>query len=82
MNRRGFISFLIAAPLTKGLPWDGIAKAVEIVSPAIALEINDSITDLVMRTLRARQSEIIKNISENNALLNLLKSRSLVKTNI
>ena len=66
MNRRGFISFLIGAPVTRALPWKTIAKF----APApIADDINVTISEIIQATIKKYQPELIANIQANNALL-------------
>lgn len=70
MDRRGFLAFLISAPVTKSLPWKAIAR----LAPApIAAEINITLSEIIAVTLRAHMPELVKNITANNALLTRLK---------
>ena len=69
MNRRGFIAFLIAAPVTKSLPWQTIAKF----APApIAAEIELTLAEIIAVTIKARMPELAANVMANNALLKRL----------
>ena len=72
MNRRGFISFLLSAPVTKVLPWGGIAKLIEPIAPKTAATITGTLDEIISVTIRARTAELIANIEANNALMKRL----------
>ena len=76
MNRRGFIAFLISAPITNALPW---AKIASLAPTPIADAINRTLTEIIAETIRARSGEIAANVTANNALLRRLKSKGVVK---
>lgn len=69
MNRRRFIGFLIAAPLSKSLPWNAIANGLEKIAPGISNDIRLSFSEIVAETLRRHRHEIAANILASNALL-------------
>lgn len=72
MNRRGFLAFLITAPLARALPWKAIAR----VMPApIAAEINLTLQEIISVTLAKYRPQIIANIEGNNALLRRLMKK-------
>ena len=73
MNRRGFLGFLVTAPLTKFLPWHDIAKFIEPFAPETAATISFTVSEIVEMTIRARVPGLIANIEANNALLKRLK---------
>lgn len=75
MNRRGFLAFLITAPLAKSLPWEGIARFIEPIAPQTAAAINLTIAEIISETLRRFQPELIANIESNNALLKRLTKK-------
>ena len=76
MNRRGFLAFLIGAPLTRSLPWQAIAS----IAPApIAAQIHKTLAEMINETLRARAPELAANVMANNALLRKMKERGIVK---
>ena len=72
MNRRGFLQFLIAAPVTKSLPWATISKFIAPIAPQTAATIDLTLEEIISTTLRARMPELIANIENNNALLKRL----------
>ena len=72
MKRRGFLAFLITAPVSRALPWTKIA---EFAPAPIAAEINITLQEIIATTLRARMPELIANIHANNALLKRLSRK-------
>ena len=79
MDRRGFIKFLVAAPVTKALPWQSIANFIAPIAPETSAVIVVTLAEIISTTLRARMPELIANIQANNALLRRLKERGIVK---
>jgi hypothetical protein len=79
MNRRGFLSLLVAAPVTRSLPWKAIAKAIEPIAPATAAAIGLTLSEIIAATIKKRRPELIANIAANNALLAHLKATGTVK---
>ena len=73
MKRRGFLSVLITAPFAQALPWKGIAALIEPVAPKTAAAIGLTISEIIVATIKAREPELIANITANNALLHKLK---------
>lgn len=67
MDRLSFIKFLVAARVTKWLPWNAIAR---IAPEQIAGEIRLAFAEITIRSLA---SELAKNIAANNALWARLK---------
>lgn len=62
MNRRSFIRFLVAAPVSRSLPWQGIAKAIGSVAPGIASVIDITLNELMSTTIKKYSKEIAENI--------------------
>ena len=79
MKRRGFLAFLIAAPVTSSLPWPKIANVLATIAPATAARINLTITEIIAETMLRTQEKIIANILQNNALLKRLKDNGTVR---
>jgi hypothetical protein len=75
MNRRGFLAVLIAAPVSRALPWEGIARFIKPVMPSLASDINLSFSDLVAVTVRKHLPEIRANIMARNELLKHIQAR-------
>lgn len=75
MNRRSFIAFLIAAPITSSLPWKTIAVAIQPIAPTAATAINEGLAVIIARTIREQRHRIAANIIANNDLLRRLKSK-------
>lgn len=73
MNRREFLSFFVAAPVTRSLPWAGIARALATIAPKTSQAITATL--IVAVTLRRYQAELSANVLENNALLTRLKQK-------
>ena len=72
MNRRGFLAFLITAPVTRSLPWKAIAQ----IAPApIAASINFTLDEIIRTTIRARMPDLVRNIEANNALMRRLMKK-------
>ena len=82
MNRRGFLAFLIAAPVTKALPWAGIAKALAPIAPQASAAIELTLADIITQTIRARMPELVANITAGNALLARLKEKEETKYSV
>lgn len=66
MNRRGFLSFLITAPVVRALPWAGIASVIKPIAPALSAL---CFSEIVAITLRKHKAQIAANIIANNELL-------------
>ena len=79
MDRRGFIKFLVAAPVTKALPWQSIANFIAPIAPETSVLIGLTLEEIISVTLKARMPEIVANIQANNALLRRLKELGQVK---
>lgn len=75
MNRRGFIGFLVAAPITKSLPWEGIAKFIEPIAPQTSAAISLSLSEIIAATIKARTPELMANLHANNVLMRKLMER-------
>ena len=73
MNRRGFVAFLVAAPVTKALPWSAIAKAIAPIAPQAAANITLTLDEIISATIRARTPDMIANLKSHNALLKRLQ---------
>lgn len=74
MNRRAFIGFLVAAPVSAALPWEKIAGALQKFAPGISADIKSALTldEIISTTLRSYYPELVENISNNNVLLKKL----------
>lgn len=79
MNRRGFLAFLVSAPVTKALPWQKIANVLQPFAPAAARAISLSLSEIIALTMRKHRAEMIANITQKNALLASLTARGVVK---
>ena len=79
MKRRGFLAFLIAAPITKSLPWNGIAEFIRPIAPNAAATIGLTLAEIIGNTIRARRDEIAANIMISNSLLRRMKERGEIK---
>jgi hypothetical protein len=79
MNRRGFLAFLVSAPVTRSLPWKGIANALIPIAPAAAASINLTLSEIITATMKARAPEMAANIMAHNALLRHLKEAGHVR---
>lgn len=75
MNRRGFISFLISAPITARLPWQSIANFIKPVAPSISAGIELTINEIIRETIRRNAPKLAANITANNALLRRLTNK-------
>ena len=73
-NRRGFLAFLIAAPVTSALPWKTISNALESIAPSISGEINLTLQEIIRNTIWARTPQLIAQVEANNAFLLRLKN--------
>lgn len=79
MNRRSFIAFLVAAPISRKLPWNSVARIVAPLTPVVSAEITKSLADIITEMIRSRSAEIAANVVANNALLHKLKQGGAVK---
>ena len=80
MDRRGFLAFLITAPITKSLPWRGIANILEPIAPATSAAIGLTLQEIISNTIRARMPELVANVESNNALLKrLTRGKNIVR---
>ena len=62
MNRRGFIGFLVAAPVTKALPWGKITKLIEVIALKTPEPISIVLTEIIVEIIKARNPELLSNM--------------------
>jgi hypothetical protein len=79
MNRRGFLSFLVAAPVTRSLPWKTIASVIKPVAPATAAAIGLTLSEIIAAAIKKHRPQMIANIRAHNALLAHMRARGVVK---
>ena len=72
MNRRGFLKFLIAAPVSRALPWMGIASVIKPIMPGLSYDIGYTYSELIRVTLRKHRTDIVANLSARNVIWNYL----------
>jgi hypothetical protein len=73
MKRRGFLAFLLSAPVTRSLPWKAISRVIAPVAPAASLAIDRTFSEMVAAVIRARTPELLASIRQRNALLEHLQ---------